>query len=144
MTAPISGMSRSFAVSFFGPHDESKFRSTDFHVKGNGSFVTFSRLKLHGVAFIEVFDLGPRGETAAMEENFIAAVIRNNEAVTLLTDYFFDRSGHVQFPPVVEISSKTRNQISPRAGPETAEGVEMTIQMEDTVKAVTDNCKSMI
>jgi hypothetical protein len=69
-------------------------RSTDLEIKGDGTLVALSSLKLHGVALIKILDLNSRSETAAMKEYIVAAVIWSDESKSLLPDDFFNRSGH--------------------------------------------------
>src|SRR5436189_981548 len=95
--------------------------SADFHIQRDRSFITLASLELHRVTFIEVLDLGSRGETAPMEEHFVAPVIGSNETVPLLADYFFDRTCHLA-PPVPSVASR-RHRIQTRISP----SVEMTM-----------------
>src|ERR1043166_2243215 len=98
--------------------------STDLHVKSHGSFVTLASLKLHGIPFVEVFNLRSRRKTPAMKKNFITAIIRDDKAITLLANNFFDRSGHVRFlllgnplpKDTAKISLSGRNDNSPAVG----------------------------
>jgi hypothetical protein len=63
------------------------------------SLLAFSDLKLHGVAFVDVFDLTPRSEATSMEEDILAAIVRLDKAESFLPHYFLDRSSHVAMPP---------------------------------------------
>jgi len=77
------------AASKFGPSG-----STDFHIKGDGTLVSFSGLKLHRVPFVKIFQLIARCETASVKKNIIAPVIRSDESKAFLPDDFFYGSGH--------------------------------------------------
>jgi hypothetical protein len=73
-------------------------RSTNFEIKGNGTLVTLSSLKLHSVALIKIFDLDTRSETSTMKEYIFATVVRSDKSKSLLSDDFLNRSGHDAFP----------------------------------------------
>jgi hypothetical protein len=70
------------------------FTSPNLQVKSDGPFLPFSSLKLHCVAFIEVFDLIARCHAAAVKENLFAAIIRSDEPKALWSDYFLDSASH--------------------------------------------------
>jgi hypothetical protein len=74
------------------------YRSTDLEIKGDGTFVTLSSLKLHRVALIKIFDLNSRSETSTMKEYIVAAVVWSDESKSLLSNDFLNRSGHGSFP----------------------------------------------
>jgi hypothetical protein len=68
---------------------------TDFHVEGDWTLLSLSRLKLNGIAFVQIFDLATRREAPTMKENIVAAIIRSDEAVTFLSYDLLDRSSHL-------------------------------------------------
>src|SRR5215467_334205 len=53
--------------------------STNLHVESDGSFITLASLKLDSVAFVEIFDLCSRREAAAMKEDLVTAIVRDNK-----------------------------------------------------------------
>lgn len=73
--------------------------SANFHIECDRAFVPFSCLELHGVAFVEIFDLIARRETAAVKKNIFAAVVGDDETETFLFNNLLDRTGHTLGPP---------------------------------------------
>jgi hypothetical protein len=49
---------------------------------------------LHGVAFVNVFDLVPRRQAATVKKYIFAAVVRSDEAKALLSDDLLDSPSH--------------------------------------------------
>lgn len=74
--------------------------SAYFKVECYRPLLTFSCLKLHRVAFIEVLDLTSRGETSAVKKHILASVVGSDEAVPFLPQDFLDCSSHAKYPPV--------------------------------------------
>jgi hypothetical protein len=74
--------------------------SANFQIECDRSFITLAGLKLDGVAFIQIFDLAPRREAAAMEEHIFAAVIRLDKAKPLIPYDFLDRPSHISSSPI--------------------------------------------
>jgi hypothetical protein len=66
----------------------------DLHIESDGTFVAFSRLELHGVAFVEIFELGARREAAAVKKDILGAVVGDDKAEAFLLDNLSDRTGH--------------------------------------------------
>ena len=68
----------------------------DLHVQRYRSLFALSHLELNAIAFVEIFELRPGRQTAAMKENLITAVIGYDEAVALLPNDFLDGSSHIR------------------------------------------------
>lgn len=71
--------------------------SPNLQVESDGPFLPFSSLKLHCVAFIEVFNLIARCHAAAVKENLFAAIIRSDEPKAFGFNYFLDSASHNNF-----------------------------------------------
>src|SRR3989337_2068684 len=75
--------------------------SANFHVESYRALITLAGLELHGVSFVEVFDLSARRQTAPVKEYLVRAVVRGDKSVALLPDDFLDGSCHASIPPLV-------------------------------------------
>jgi len=84
-------------------------RLANLEVKSDRTFVTLSRLKLHGVALIKILDLNARREAATMKEYILTAVVWSDETKSLLPNDFFDRSSHNSIPLFVFCISRLKN-----------------------------------
>jgi len=51
-------------------------------------------LKLDRVSVIEVFELDAWSQTSSVKEDLVAAIVGNDETISLLSYDFFDDTGH--------------------------------------------------
>src|ERR1700722_18385375 len=63
-------------------------------VEGLRTFLAGACFELHFQALTQVLEVDLRCQPRAMEENLVAAVVRIDEAETLVLDYLFDRTVH--------------------------------------------------
>ena len=75
----------------------STIQLANFQIKSDGSFVSLAGLKLHGVAFVKVLNLGSGSEAAAMKKYVFAAIIGSDEPKPFLAHDLLNRSRHMKF-----------------------------------------------
>jgi len=68
--------------------------SSNFHIQRHGTLFTLSRLKLHSVALVEIFDLGSGGEATAMKKYIFTSIVRSDESESFLSHNLLNRSSH--------------------------------------------------
>jgi hypothetical protein len=68
--------------------------SSDFHIQRDETLLSLSRLKLHGVPLVKIFDLGSGRKATAMKEYIFTSVVRSDESKPFLSHDFLDRSSH--------------------------------------------------
>jgi hypothetical protein len=68
--------------------------SPNLQVQGDGALLALSDLKLHRIALVQVFDLSPRRQAAAVKKHIFGAIVRRNKTESLLSNDFFYRPCH--------------------------------------------------
>jgi hypothetical protein len=98
MIFPVCGGRRDDWLAVLGLMKPAAFSLAQFEVEGYGAFVAAAGLKLHRIALIQILELHARRKAAAMEKDVVAAVVGNDETKALISDNFFNRSGHIGLP----------------------------------------------
>jgi hypothetical protein len=68
--------------------------SANLQIHRHRALLTFAHLELHRIALVQVFDLIPRRETAAVKKDVFTTVVRGDKAKAFLPNDLLDGAGH--------------------------------------------------